>query len=98
MHRRAIGAVALLFTAVGFLLGRTDVGAPVRELADRVTVLRDGSNAGELVGEEITHEAMVRMSRDPTLRQHLVDQPSPQLWLQLVLRRRWNRATRSRDG
>ncbi len=32
----------------------------VRELADRVAVLRDGSNAGELVGAEITHENMVR--------------------------------------
>ncbi len=32
----------------------------VRELADRVAVLRDGANAGELVGAEITHENMVR--------------------------------------
>lgn len=31
----------------------------VRELADRVTVLRDGQNAGDLVGDEITHDSMV---------------------------------------
>jgi alkyl sulfatase BDS1-like metallo-beta-lactamase superfamily hydrolase len=31
----AFGLVALLFTAVGFVLGRTELGAPVRELADR---------------------------------------------------------------
>ncbi|MEP4078629.1 sugar ABC transporter ATP-binding protein [Haloferula sp.] len=30
-------------------------------IADRVTVLRDGENAGELEGEEITHDAMVRL-------------------------------------
>ncbi len=33
----------------------------VRRLADRVTVLRDGRNAGELQREEMTHDAMVRM-------------------------------------
>ena len=33
----------------------------VKELADRVTVLRDGENAGELAREEITHDAMVSM-------------------------------------
>jgi ribose transport system ATP-binding protein len=33
----------------------------VRELADRVLVLRDGSNAGQLSREEITHDNMVRM-------------------------------------
>ncbi|WP_013627593.1 sugar ABC transporter ATP-binding protein [Rubinisphaera brasiliensis] len=33
--------------------------AEVEELADRVTVLRDGQNAGELDRAEITHEAMV---------------------------------------
>ena len=31
------------------------------ELSDRVAVLRDGENAGELVGDEITHDAMVKL-------------------------------------
>jgi ribose transport system ATP-binding protein len=33
----------------------------VKELADRVVVLRDGRNAGELNREEITHDNMVRL-------------------------------------
>ena len=33
----------------------------VRELAHRVSVLRDGANAGELCGAEITHENLVRL-------------------------------------
>jgi ribose transport system ATP-binding protein len=33
----------------------------VSELADRVVVLRDGQNAGELSRTEITHEAMIRL-------------------------------------
>ena len=33
----------------------------VKELADRVVVLRDGRNAGELSRDEITHDAMVRL-------------------------------------
>ncbi len=33
----------------------------VRALADRVTVLRDGANAGELSRDEITHDAMVKL-------------------------------------
>jgi len=33
----------------------------VRELADRVVVLRDGRNAGELAGAGIEHDAMVRL-------------------------------------
>ncbi len=32
----------------------------VRELADRVTVLRDGENAGDLNKDEITHDSMVQ--------------------------------------
>jgi ribose transport system ATP-binding protein len=33
----------------------------VKELADRVTILRDGANAGELDREEISHDKMVRL-------------------------------------
>ena len=33
----------------------------IQIIADRVTVLRDGKNAGELAREEISHEAMVRL-------------------------------------
>jgi len=33
----------------------------VINLSDRVVVLRDGENAGELVGDEITHDAMVKL-------------------------------------
>ncbi|HKG79281.1 MAG TPA: sugar ABC transporter ATP-binding protein [Pyrinomonadaceae bacterium] len=33
----------------------------VQEIADRAVVLRDGKNAGEIAGSEITHERMVRM-------------------------------------
>lgn len=33
----------------------------VTELADRVAILRDGENAGELAREEITHDNMVRL-------------------------------------
>ncbi|HEX6717959.1 MAG TPA: sugar ABC transporter ATP-binding protein [Pyrinomonadaceae bacterium] len=33
----------------------------VEEIADRAVVLRDGKNAGEIEGGEITHERMVRM-------------------------------------
>ena len=33
----------------------------VTELADRVTVLRDGENAGDLAHEEINHDAMVKL-------------------------------------
>ena len=33
----------------------------VEEIADRAVVLRDGKNAGEIQGSEITHERMVRM-------------------------------------
>lgn len=33
----------------------------VHEIADRVTVLRDGRNAGEIAREDISHERMVRL-------------------------------------
>jgi ribose transport system ATP-binding protein len=35
--------------------------AEVRQIADRVTVMRDGRNAGELRREEISHDAIVRL-------------------------------------
>jgi ribose transport system ATP-binding protein len=35
--------------------------AEVRAIADRVTVLRDGKNAGELAREEIHHDAIVKL-------------------------------------
>jgi ribose transport system ATP-binding protein len=35
--------------------------AEVREVADRVTVLRDGRNAGELARDAISHDAIVRL-------------------------------------
>ncbi|MFQ3591780.1 MAG: sugar ABC transporter ATP-binding protein [Gemmataceae bacterium] len=43
--------------------------AEVRRLADRVTVLRDGKNAGELARHEISHEAMVRLMVGRDLKQ-----------------------------
>ena len=50
----------------------------VKELADRVTVLRDGENAGDLGREEINHDAMVRLmvGRDVSqFYQHEVHEP-----------------------
>ncbi len=41
----------------------------VETIADRVVVLRDGRNAGELRREEISHEAMVRLMVGRELRQ-----------------------------
>ncbi|MEQ1850185.1 MAG: sugar ABC transporter ATP-binding protein [Chthoniobacteraceae bacterium] len=42
----------------------------VKELADRVVVLRDGGNAGELRQEEITHDAMVKLMVGRELGRH----------------------------
>ncbi|MEO6750286.1 MAG: sugar ABC transporter ATP-binding protein, partial [Chthoniobacteraceae bacterium] len=42
----------------------------VKELADRVAVLRDGANAGELQRDEITHDAMVRLMVGRDLGRH----------------------------
>jgi ribose transport system ATP-binding protein len=42
----------------------------VKELADRVLVLRDGANAGELQRAEITHDAMVRLMVGRDLGRH----------------------------
>src|SRR5258708_23821841 len=41
----------------------------VEIVADRVTVLRDGRNAGELSKEQIDHEAMVRLMVGRELKQ-----------------------------
>src|SRR5206468_3975111 len=43
--------------------------AEVRRVADRVVVLRDGKNAGELPREGITHDAMVRLMVGRDLKQ-----------------------------
>ncbi len=42
----------------------------VRELADRVVVLRDGQNAGELARDQIEHRAMVRLMVGRDLGRH----------------------------
>ncbi len=47
----------------------------VRELADRVTVLRDGENAGELSREETTHDAMVQLMVGRDVSQFYARQP-----------------------
>ena len=53
----------------------------IKDLADRVAVLRDGENAGELSADEITHDAMVSLmvGRDVSQfyarRQHQVGDP-----------------------
>src|SRR5262249_7913843 len=41
----------------------------VEEIADRVSVLRDGRNAGELAGDAIRHDAIVRLMVGRELRQ-----------------------------
>jgi ribose transport system ATP-binding protein len=43
--------------------------AEVKRLADRVAVLRDGRNAGELGRDEVSHEAMVRLMVGRDLKQ-----------------------------
>ncbi len=49
----------------------------VKALADRVTVLRDGENAGELDRHEIRHDSMVRMMVGRDLSQFYAHQPHP---------------------
>ncbi len=48
----------------------------VEELSDRVVVLRDGKNAGELTREEINHQAMVSKMVGRDLSEFYVRQPS----------------------
>jgi ribose transport system ATP-binding protein len=43
--------------------------AEVKRVADRVTVLRDGKNAGELSRDQISHDAMVRLMVGRDLKQ-----------------------------
>jgi len=49
----------------------------VEELADRVVVLRDGENAGELAGDSINHEQMVRHMVGRELSSFYVRHPGP---------------------
>ena len=49
----------------------------VRELSDRVTVLRDGENAGNLDREEINHDSMVRMMVGRDISQFYARQQHP---------------------
>jgi ribose transport system ATP-binding protein len=50
----------------------------VDEIADRVTVLRDGRNAGELTRAEINHEAIVRLMVGRELKQFFQRTATPQ--------------------
>ncbi len=47
----------------------------VKELADRVTVFRDGQNAGDLAREQINHDAMVRLMVGRDISQFYSRQP-----------------------
>jgi ribose transport system ATP-binding protein len=47
----------------------------VRELADRVCVLRDGENAGELARDEIAHDTMVQMMVGRDVSQYYARKP-----------------------
>lgn len=49
----------------------------VKRISDRVVVLRDGSNAGDLANEEITHENMVRRMVGRDLSQFYQRKPHP---------------------
>ncbi|MEK6270067.1 MAG: sugar ABC transporter ATP-binding protein [Planctomycetales bacterium] len=47
----------------------------VKELADRVTVFRDGENAGDLAGDEINHSRMVQLMVGRDISQFYVRSP-----------------------
>ena len=47
----------------------------VQELADRVTVFRDGKNAGDLVGDEMNHDRMVQLMVGRDISQFYVRSP-----------------------
>jgi ribose transport system ATP-binding protein len=51
----------------------------VKELADRVVVLRDGENAGELQRDQINHDAMVKLmvGRDLVISRSIRREPDP---------------------
>lgn len=49
----------------------------VMELADRVTVFRDGENAGELTRDEVTHDRMVQLMVGRDVSQFYSRQPHP---------------------
>jgi ribose transport system ATP-binding protein len=51
--------------------------AEVNAVADRVTVLRDGKNAGELARDQISHAAIVRLMVGRDLRQFFARQHTP---------------------
>lgn len=62
----------------------------IAAVADRVCVLRDGMNVGELQRDEVTHEAMVRLMVGRQLSEHFVRRDDPrigdELWRGLNLR------------
>ncbi|MFL2866714.1 MAG: sugar ABC transporter ATP-binding protein [Pirellulaceae bacterium] len=49
----------------------------VKMLSDRVTVFRDGQYAGDLCGEEITHDAMVKRMVGRDISQYYSHEPNP---------------------
>ncbi len=51
--------------------------AEVQDLSDRVTVLRDGENAGELVRGEVTHDSLVRLMVGRDISRFFVRNPHP---------------------
>lgn len=52
--------------------------AEVQDLSDRVAVLRDGENAGELIRGEVTHDSLVRLMVGRDISRFFVRSPHPQ--------------------